>query len=615
MSVKYKTSGSQFYGLVRQQGPNFVPMDVYREDGGSIQAYGTPTAPMGAGGTLHSGHGSYKTFIDPKHQWNPQKPMSAMEKCVTEDIIFKPTVIGNNNFQIGGRFGAMSRYGGPMDQDPKKITEEVKEKVENPVVANPYQGKIGSAPAVLQPGTRIEEGQSVGDILGTGATIASEVAAVGAPVFAALGVPVLGPAAVAVAAVYSAAAGVAKLFEGRPGEAAQFGLNAFFMGKDAKQGLAAEFAQPVEYGTSTSGRSQYGTATSGSRSGRSQYGTATSGSRFGKGSRFSDSFSGYQEGKTLLVDDDWLAKKGVKEDFKKVEQWLNDSNISVGSDYGSLAEFESELAEITRVAQAAENEEMIARLNRIRNTADVGVQTSGEVQTVNGSRTVGSSALVNTANASAQAGNPEIVQRAVGSSAIVNTADASAQARPDNFQIVEILSNQIEILSDQLGQSEQARMEAAVETAQWLNVLGLNTKATEQAINRGNLDHLKDLVQEAKDNIEYQTMARPLPIELVDQVTETEYNPPTDDLITQAYQNIKIEGPKKRRRKNSSLFVDTTTTTRPNYAESAQSSGRLRSGGSDYVPPKIRSSDYVPPKERPKRKQATSKGVRKKGRK
>ena len=558
MSVKYKTSGSQFYGLVRQEGPAFAPVDKYRQDGGSLQAYGNPTAPMGAGGTLHSGHGSFKTFIEPKHQWNPKKPSSEMAKCKTPSILFKPKVVDNSNFRLGGRFGAMARYGQQRQQEMIKESQNVAEPVSEEVVQDDQSGKIGSAPADLEPGTRIEEGKSVGDVLSNAAGIASTVS-LGAN---ALGIPILGPLSAVAAGGLSAAAGIAKLAEGKPMDAALLGVNAVFQGKQAVSSGTDQFGYSGDYGT--------------------EYGTASSGPRFGKGSNFSSTFSGYQPGKTLAVDNLWFEEKGVKDDMDKVEQWLKNSNVSVGSDYGSLEEFRGELDEITRVAQAAENEEMLARLGRIRSAASVGVQTSNETQTSTGAQT------------------SSIVANAGTGMEPTYTMDRGTQAR-NIPEIVGALENQIDILVDQVGQSEQRRMEAAGETVRWLNYLGLDTMAIENAMNRGEIDQTVDLVQQAVEGLE-DSIRRPPAVEVRDIGVGPGgvFKPPNEDLITQARNNSKKSARKGGVSKKSGARtrpIDITTAPRavgvqtgesfvnaPGNLDDASMSGRRsysRSGGNN----------------------------------
>ena len=206
----------------------------------------------------------------------------------------------------------------------------------------------------------------------------------------------------------------------------------------------------------------------------------------------------------------------------KVEKWLKDSNVSVGSYYGSLEEFRGELDEITRVAQAAENEEMLARLGRIRSvTTSVGVQTSNETQTSTGAQT------------------SSIVANAGTGMEPTYTMDSSTQAR-NIPEIVGALENQIDILVDQVGASERRRMEAAGETVRWLNYLGLDTMAIENAMDRGELDHAADLVQEAVANLE-DSVRRPPAVEVRDIGVGPGgvFKPPNEDLVTQARNNAK----------------------------------------------------------------------------
>lgn len=516
MSVRYRSRGSEYYGLVSQIGPgrpNEADAENLKRGPGS--AFGNGTTSMGMGGTEHSGHGSYRAFIRPRETINPRLPSSMPSRFVTRSVMYKPLVFDATT-KVPGRAEALERYKQRMkvgramprveesygeaeedvayDEELQDVKDELTRTAEvlasNPVVPRP-SGMIGSAPADTT-GAIIHEGKSVGDVL----TEAAGYAATGAA--AVRGIPVVGEigavAAGGLAGAAAAARGVEALADGEYSQAYREGKTAY---REAQNLREMGDAALLNYGnsplTGADDRSTAGGSTNGSYytadDGNSNFSSTFSGYQPGvtgyvesvgslnsteSSSPFSSTFSGYRPGVTGYVGSiGSLNSSGTTN--SKIDSWLESAGFdsaSVGTtDYGSLEEFRAELEELI----ANESDKTTRqKLLQVKQMADQDTQTSGS----------------------------RVVEGGMQTEARPRMVDAGTQAR-NIPAVVAALDQEIERLVTQVGAGEEERQRLAFNTVRWLNLLGLDTQAIEQALSRPNPDlaHVEDLIQEARDEI------------------------------------------------------------------------------------------------------------------
>lgn len=572
MSVVYRTRGSEYYGLVTQRGPgdeNSRDAAHYRRNDAS--AYGDGTTSMGLGGTIHSGHGSYRAVIRPRETIDVRRPAPTLSKFSQRSVMYKPLVYEGVS-RVPGRAQVLARNKQMMQpgRGTQRIEEPEDEVISDDETLNeernwlmPFrpdnevvrptraQGVVGSAPEGLQ-GAEYIDGRPVSKVLSdSAATLGEAVPYVSA-------IPIIGPVAGALggfgASGLSAASSVAKGIENFSGGDYQGAIieagNAQYK---AERGLKyldtiAEGEQ-LNYGNSPlngAGGSEYEPSRRASTVDGSFY-TGDDQTRY-DGSNFSSAFSGYQKGKTLRVGsergslNDSSTKEVIKEWLSEVD--LPESAVG-GSDYGSLEEFREELDDLIR---EEEDNDMRARLAALMARATRETQTepyNPVVEAPRRARMTDSSTMP----------EPRINPRGVGSSTQtggVEMVDSSTQAR-NIPEVVSALEDEIDRLVETEGEAAKA---VAYNAVRWLNILGLDTEAIENELARKNPDigHIQDLVQESIDTI--RAPIQPLPREVREFGTSTSldvptqqggvrngsYVPPRENLITQAKRQEKRKG-------------------------------------------------------------------------
>lgn len=581
MSVAYRTSGSEFYGLVTTKGPGRVNQsDPYRYE----------RSAASNASTRHAGHGDYLQVINPGKTMDTRKPPPTLSKYSQRTVMYKPLVY-NATTAVPGRAEILARNlrGIPVTRSPETIVsrkpaeEEEEMEDDNQVIRPVYApGVVGSAPSGLQ-GAKYHHGQTVGDILADAAGKTATGAA------AVSGIPVIGPVAAALggvgAAGLEAAAGISNAIEsGMEGDysrAVTESLNAKTKLEKAGRYLntIAE-GERLNYGNSPlngSGGNEYSPSRKSSSSG--SYYTGSSGSLY-DGSNFSSNFSGYQPGVTLR---DGSERNGASassgssrsvSNFSassssstqgQIREWLDEVDLPEsavgGSDYGSLEEFRSELDElITR----EEDVEMRRRLAALMARATRGTQTDFGVLSGAGASTQTYNPVVASAGASTQTGRARMVNSST-ETMPSRTVDASTQVRniPD---VVAALEDEIDRLVESEGAAAQA---IANNSVRWLNLLGLDTQAIENEINRKNfdIDKIQELIQEGIDTI--RAPIQPMPREVRDMGTSTSLDmpareggvrngtfvPPRENLITQANRQAKRKGGDLTSERSKKRFV------------------------------------------------------------
>lgn len=98
-----KRRNHDYWGLVKQIGPH---PQTEQDLKNTSSALGTGTTTMGMGGTLHSGHGSYKATINP-YQINGRLPLTKMSKWAQRSVVNKPLDVNMRKPVPGKKFGSL----------------------------------------------------------------------------------------------------------------------------------------------------------------------------------------------------------------------------------------------------------------------------------------------------------------------------------------------------------------------------------------------------------------------------------------------------------------------------------------------------------------------------
>jgi hypothetical protein len=568
MSIKYRTPGSEFYGLVTQKGPG--PMNL-------MDPFRYERSDASAASTLHAGHGDYKEIIDPGKTMDTRKPPPTMSSYVQREVVYKPLVY-NATTTVPGRAEVLERNSrgltvgkAPMNENtttkPEPITPEVEPLPPTPIP--PFKTpRGGEAPADAP---RYNEGPGVGDILGTAGLV------VGSAGLAATLIPVVGPAIGAAAGVVSlgleAGSAIANLFENNyahnpnpnppPNYAAQAAILNY--GNSAMNGASGR-----EYDSS-----RRPSASSSLGSGSSFY-TADNSTSY-DGSNFSNTFGGYKPGKTLASSERFGSSVGSRRGSTTsnfsglpwerssqsshstkslINGWLEELTYAPQSPVGS----HSSIEEIkSSLGSAASLEEFIPELNMIIQAEEDAVMRKRLAALLDQVTTQGTQTDFGPLSGAAEYFNP-VVQGARRMSAGAQTNKGT------EAQVIEALEAQIDLLVDNEGRAASNWKSIAEQSTKWLNLLGLDTEAVAAEMGRKNPDiqTIEELIQEGVDFVRQRDI---IPIkevrdfgtdtlDLVQQaggVRNGTFIPPVQDLITQAKRQVKRKGstlesvPTKRR--------------------------------------------------------------------
>lgn len=577
MSIKYRTPGSEFYGLVTQKGPG--RMDL-------VDPYRYARSAASAEASLHAGHGDYKVVIDPGATMDTRKPLPTMSSYVQRDVMYKPlvynattTVPGRNEVLERNRRGVVSRA--PMKEGtmPIPVPEEPAHNDPQPQPpAPPVQPEppVTGAPPTPAPEAEPYNGPSVGDILGTAGAV------VGSAGLAATLIPGVGPAIGAAAGVISlgleAGSAIAHMFQHNYAQ----GPN-----PNRPNSMAGQ-AAVLNYGNSPingAGGQEYvssrkpSTASLGSIPGLASpttdgsFYSAESGSNY-SGSNFSNTFGGYKPGKTLASNERYGPSTGSSNTSgfsglpwerssqsshstrSLVNGWLEEYAYLPQSRRGSVSSIEELQSALSTTSSLAE---FIPELDSIIRHEEDQVLKKRLALLRDEVKNQGTQTDFGALSGAADYFNP-VVKPARRMSASAQT-DKGTQAK-----VIQALENQIDMLVDKEGAAASNWKGVADQSARWLNLLGLPTEAIQNEMSRTNpnIQAIEELIQEGVDFVRQRDI---IPIKEVREfgtstldlapqaggVRNGTYIPPVQGLISQAASQVKRKGsrlesaPAKRR--------------------------------------------------------------------